>query len=112
MIIIYAIYLAIWSNYTTINIYGADMSFHKDIDVDQENNELIIRFKHFNSEDTIERLMKNPEKIIPSTMYSETRGMSIVFHAHELCDIYAKKQNIRIVNCSSYSMIDAYDRSK
>lgn len=109
-VLIYAVYLAIWSKYKNIKIYGADMSFHKDIDVDQNDNSLFMTFKHFNSEDTIEKLMKNPEKIIPTTMKEELTGCTYIFEAHEILNSYANKHNIEISNYSSYSLIDAYKR--
>jgi len=111
-VLIYAVYLAIWSKYKNIKIYGADMSFHKDIDVDQNNNALVMVFKHFDSKDTVETCMKNPERIVPFTMTEIMQLTADTFNAHELLNKFAKKHNIDIVNCSSYSLIDAYRRVK
>jgi hypothetical protein len=88
------------------------LSFHKDIDVDQNDNSLIIVFKHFNKEDTIEKLMKNPEKINPFSMTEIMDTTMQTFQAHEILEKYAKLKNINITNCSSYSLIDAYKRER
>jgi len=109
-VLIYAVYLSIWTKYKNIEIYGADLSFHKDIDVDQNDNSLIMIFKHFNKEDEIKKCMKNPERIIPFTMTEIMDTTMQTFQAHEILEKYAFSKNINIVNLSSYSLIDAYKR--
>lgn len=109
-VLIYAVYLSIWANYKNIEIYGADLSFHNDIDVDQKDNSLIMIFRHFNKEDEIKKCMKNPERIVPFTMTEIMETTTITFRAHEILNSYAKSKNITILNRSSYSLIDAYAR--
>jgi|SaaInl8_200m_RNA_FD_contig_123_20842_length_16952_multi_6_in_2_out_1_10 hypothetical protein len=111
-VLIYAVYLAIWAKYKNIKIYGADMSFHKDIDVDQKDNSLVMIFKHFNSEDTVEKCMKNPERIVPFTATEIMKTTADTFNAHELLNCYAEEKNITIINFSSYSFVDAYRRPR
>jgi len=110
-VLIYAIYLAIWAKYKKIEIYGADLSFHKDVDVDQNDNSLIHVFRHFNKEDEVHKCMKNPERIEPFTMAEFMQTTTDTFTAHEILNRYAKENNILIVNKSSYSLIDAYTRN-
>lgn len=109
-VLIYAIYLAVWSKYKNINVFGADMSFHNDVCVNQEHNALEIRFRHFNKEDSFERLMKNPEKIHPFTMAELMQTTADTFRSHELVSYFAQHNGVKILNCSSFSMIDAYQR--
>jgi len=110
-VLIYAVYLSIWAKHKRIKIFGADLSFHKDIEVNQKNNNVDIRFRHFNREDHVERLMKNPEKIHPFSMSEIMQTTADSFRAHELLNHYAIEKNVEIENCSSFSFIDAYIRN-
>lgn len=109
-VLIYAIYLAIWAKHKKIKIFGADLSFHNDVQVNQRNNHLEIKFRHFNKEEQVERLMKNPEKIEPFTMAELMQTTADTFRAHEILNIFSNYKNIEIINASSFSMIDAYKR--
>ena len=111
-VLIYAIYLSIWSGYKKISVFGADLSFHKDIEVDQENNHVQFRFRHFNSQDHVERLMKDPQKTQPFSMSELMQITADTFRAHEILQKYAKSKNIEICNGSNYSLIDAYKRNR
>ncbi len=109
-VLIYAVYLAIYARYKKIVIYGADLSFHKAIDIDQETNDAIMQFQHFYGENKYEVLKQNPQKIKKFTMYSIMDTTAKTFFAHEVLSGYAKKNSIEILNKSSYSLIDAYHR--
>ncbi len=109
-VLIYAVYLAIQARYKEIIIYGADLSFHKDIDVDPETNDLINKFEHFYGEKNYEVLKQNPQKVKKFTMYEIMDTTAKTFFAHDVLSGYAKKLGIKVLNKSSYSLIDAYDR--
>jgi hypothetical protein len=111
-VLIYSVYLAIVTKYKIIKIYGADLSFHKDIDVDQATNELYITFKHFNENNTVEVLRKNPEKVQKWKMGELLELCSDTFFAHEVIAEYAKSKKVKIFNKSDQSLIDAYPRSE
>lgn len=111
-VLIYGIYLPIVAGYKKIRFYGADLSFHNDVQVDQKNNELYIEYKHFNEKNTTELLRKNPEKIVPWKMAELMKLTSDTFYAHEIMNEYARKKGIYIENASSYSLIDAYPRAQ
>jgi hypothetical protein len=111
-VLIYGIYLAIVARYKDIKFYGADLSFHNDVKVDQQSNKLYIEYKHFHQRNTIEPLMKNPGKIEPWSMAELMKLTSDTFYAHEILNSYALKKGVVIENASSYSLIDAYPRSK
>lgn len=111
-VLIYAIYLSIWASYKEIKIFGADLSFHNDVHVNQENNHLGIVFRHFDKEeDHIERLMKNPDKVRPFRMFELMQLTADTFKAHYLLKKFAEKKQIKIINSSSFSLIDTYPRS-
>ncbi|WP_141676857.1 MULTISPECIES: hypothetical protein [unclassified Aliivibrio] len=109
-VLIYAIYISIWAKYSEIEIYGADMSFHKNVDVDQSSNELIIKFTHFNDQSHIEKFNKNPEKIEPFTMVEFLELTYKTFRAHEILESYSISKKCKIKNMSNYSLIDSYSR--
>lgn len=111
-VLIYGIYLPIVAGYKEIRFYGADLSFHNDVQVDQKNNELYIEYKHFNEKNTTELLRKNPEKIEPWKMAELMKLTSDTFYAHEVMNAYALKKGVYIENASSYSLIDAYPRAQ
>lgn len=109
-VLIYAIYLTIILKYKKIHIFGADLSFHNDVNVDQCNNDLFIKFRHFNEEDKVELLRKNPDKINKWKMGELLDLSAQTFYAHEVMYGYAESKGIEIFNCSDFSLIDAYPR--
>ena len=109
-VLITAIYLSIHTKYDEIDIYGADMSFYKDVDVDQKTNDLILRTKHFYGEEKYEVYKHNPEKTRKVAIHELMDTQACIFFAHRVLDGYAKKLKIQIVNKSSYSLIDSYER--
>ena len=110
-VIIYAMYLAIMANYKEIELFGADLSFTEDVVVNQKNNQVCIEYRHFYGESTLEPLYANPRKVKPITMESLYRTTYLTFFAHNLLSKMAKLRNIKVVNKSSYSIIDAYERN-
>ncbi|WP_286220279.1 hypothetical protein [Marinobacter apostichopi] len=111
-VLIYGIYIGIILGYEKVNVYGADLSFHKDISVDQNTNDLYITFKHFNEKDNIEVLRKNPDKVMKWRMAELLQLSADTFSAHELMSDYAKYKGVSILNKSSQSLIDAYPRNE
>lgn len=109
-VLIYGVYLAVTAKYSEIYVFGADLSFHNDVFVDQKTNDLFITFKHFNEEDKVEILTKNPDKLIKWKMSELLRISADTFCAHEVINEYAKTKNIKIYNASNQSLIDAYER--
>jgi hypothetical protein len=109
-VLIYGIYLAIIAKYSEVYVFGADLSFHHDVFVDQKTNDLFVTFKHFNEEDKVEVLTKNPDKLIKWKMSEFLHITAETFCAHEVMNEYAKAKNIKIYNASSQSLIDAYER--
>jgi hypothetical protein len=105
-VLIYAVYFSIWAKYNSIEIYGADMDFYKNIEVDQRTNLKGRTTKHFNKKnDPID-----PKNDFQFTMSEHMKLFSYAFKAHELLEDYANKKNFLILNKSSFSMIDAYKR--
>jgi hypothetical protein len=98
------------AGYKNIELYGADLSFTEDVIVDQKTNQLLIEYKHFYGESTFEPLLKNPNRIIPFTMESLYRVTYLTFYAHTFLNQMALIKGIKVINKSSYSLIDVYER--
>ncbi|MGI9946637.1 hypothetical protein [Vibrio hyugaensis] len=109
-VLIFAIYIAILCEYSHIEIVGADMSFHNDVQVDQSTNQLYMEYKHFYGENERLPLMENPEKVKPFNMTDLMRLTHLTFYSHQLLNRWAELKGISIVNYSNFSMIDAYPR--
>jgi hypothetical protein len=109
-VIIYAMYLSIIAGYKNIELYGADLSFTEDVIIDQKTNQLLIEYKHFYGESTFEPLLLNPQRIVPFTMESLYKTTYLTFYAHNLLNKMALAKGIKVINKSSYSLIDAYQR--
>jgi len=111
-VLIYAIYLGILANYEVIRVFGADLSFHNDVKVDQRTNEVYMNIRHFNEPDKIELLRKNPGKVEPYRMSELLDTSAKTFYTHEVLYKYAMSKGIKIINHSRFSLIDAYPRNK
>jgi hypothetical protein len=109
-VLIYAVYLAVWAKYDSLQIYGADLSFHNDVQVDQIDNKLYMKFRHFNAKDRIEFLRRGYKKEGNETMFNMLNGQALTFKAHELINQFSKEIDVKIYNKSSFSLIDAYSR--
>lgn len=110
-VLIYAIYLAIWAGYRRIHVHGADMSFHKDVEVDPRSNDLLIRYRYFDQPDRTEPFLKNPDRQRKWRMSEFMMETAKTFRAHEVLDWYARQRQVEIVNATPVSLIDAYRRS-
>ncbi|CAH1585095.1 conserved hypothetical protein [Vibrio owensii] len=109
-VLIYGVYVAIMSGYKDIEIFGADFSFHNDVFVDQKDNSLKIKYKHFYGESEYVPFMKNPTK---KEAFRMSEFMHITYEtclAHDRLSKLAEKRGIKIRNRSTYSMIDSYPR--
>jgi len=109
-VVIYSMYLSIMAGYQYIELYGADLSFTEDVIVDQKTNQLLIEYKHFYGESTFEPLLKNPQRNSPFTMESLYEITYLTFYAHNLLNQMALIKGVKIINKSSYSLIDSYER--
>jgi hypothetical protein len=109
-VLIYAIFIGIKAGYDFIDIYGADLSFHSDVVVDQKNNIVKIKYKHFYGDTDYVPLLKNPLKIEPFSMFELMELTTNTFFSHASMQLYAKQGYIQITNRSSYSLIDVYSR--
>lgn len=108
---ILAIYVAINSGYTDIDLYGVDHTFFDSMCVD-ENNHLCNRDKHFydNGVATLKPIIRNDNNQIWK-ISDYVFAIGVMFQAHDLVANYAEYMNVNIINCTPGSMIDSYRRN-
>lgn len=96
-----AIMCAINKDYKKIFLYGADHSWTRDLDAD-ENNRIYIKDKHFYEEDV--------KRYLPVGMYREYLYQHyLTFLSHHIMNNYAKYRGARIINKTKHSFIEDYD---
>jgi hypothetical protein len=108
-VLIPAIMNAIRIGFTNIYIIGADHSWLGEISVN-ENNEALVHQKHFYDEET-----SKPEKMEdyiyrPRRLHEILNKFYLTFLGYWEIKSYAAKKDIRIINASETSMIDAFER--
>jgi hypothetical protein len=105
-----AIYIALDSGYSLVNLYGVDHDFFVSLCVN-ENNQVCTRYKHFydnHEEDQLKPII-HPDGCA-ATMTERCKVFYALFRSHEILADYAKFLNIRIINRTKRSMIDSYER--
>ena len=108
-VLVTAIYLLILSNVPTIRIFGANMSFFKSLEVNDKTNQVGIVENHFYGKEFFE-LYKSKSSNVRTSLSDELLKWSHVFKEFEKLSGYAISKNIKIINESSNSYIDAFDR--
>jgi hypothetical protein len=105
-----AIYVALNSGYSTINLYGADHNYFDSLCVN-ENNQLCNIIKHYydnQEEDIITPLLDISGRAVKLADYLKANYE--LFRSHDILADYAKFLNVKIFNCTNGSMIDSYER--
>lgn len=108
---IMAIYIAINSGYTHIDLYGVDHTFLNSMCVD-DNNHLCNRDTHFydKGEVALKPILKDDFGHVWK-ISDFVFSIGKMFKSHDLVADYARYMNVSIVNCTPGSMIDSYTRS-
>lgn len=104
-----AVYLGIFWRYPQIVLLGADTSFHAMIHVEQDTNRLYKLDEHFYG---VEKryLYDDSRHAAPSRMSAQLRSVLIVFQWYDKLRAFADWAGVKIVNASSFSWIDAFER--
>lgn len=105
-----AIYISINIGFKEIELYGADNSWLKDLRVNT-NNDVCLIDEHFYDSSGKKTLVKwqKPDGTI-FTMREILKTLSNLFFQYESLNYYALKNNVKIVNCTQNSYIDAFDK--
>lgn len=107
-VLIPAIMEGIRLGYTKIRIYGADHSWTKTLDVDEENFVVSVQ-PHF-YEDNEEEHKRVRETYKGLRLHDVLGSMTIAFRSYWEISDYAVKKGVEIINATPGSMIDAFQR--
>lgn len=104
---------AIYRRRRKIEIYGADFSMFKEYYIDQKTNELFSSVSHFtkNTEaqnDAVNKYPGEQKKMLHTRLYQQWSG----FYQMYLLSRLARINKIKIINKSSNSFLDCFDRPK
>lgn len=106
-----ALYLGIVWRYPQIMLLGADTSFHAMTHVEQETNRLYQLDEHFYGV-TKRYMYQDPECTIPQTMSGFLPHVLRCFRWYDKLREFADWAGVKIINASSFSWIDAFERPR
>ena len=104
-----AVYIGILLKYSHIVLLGADTSFHAMIHVEQDTNRLYINDEHFYGVEKRYMFVDAGQKV-PDRMSRQLRSVATAFAWYDKLREFADWAGVRIVNASSFSWIDAFER--
>jgi hypothetical protein len=105
-----AIYVALNTGYSHINLYGVDHTYFDSLCVN-DDNQLCNRTRHFydnSQEDLLKPIMRCDDMIYKISDY--INDVSRIFRSHDILSAYAKFLHAKVLNCTKRSMIDSYER--
>jgi hypothetical protein len=96
-----------------IEIYGADFSLFKEYYVNQESNEVYNSMTHFYKNTKAQKIVaqkypNEPKKMLHTKLLQTWSS----FYQMYLLSKLGKIRNIKIINCSSNSYLDCFERQK
>jgi len=109
--LVMAAWFSLQKNITTITILGSDFDFFKGLNTDQIDNSVSFSVAHFYGNDNN---LQKPEitKDKNKPFHIRLLQVSQAFQQLHVLDRYAKLSGRRILNGSSFSLIDAFDRER
>jgi len=110
-IMIPSIFNAINLGFKMVYLWGVDHSWLKDISVDDENNALINQ-KHFYDHDSSKAVHLDKKGIGARKLHEILHKFMLAFKGYFVLRDYADKMNVRILNQTEGSFIDAFERDK
>lgn len=107
-VLITAIFQCIKIGFSKIYVWGADHNWHEDYLLGKDNI-LYTLDKHFYS-NIHEKKVQCDEDGKPIKVHEEFSTLSRAFKIYHSLEFFAKKSNCKIINLSSTTWIDAFDR--
>lgn len=102
-----AIYIAILEGYEEIELYGVDTDMFKYMFVDNDNV-LYLEDNHFYGKEKIRGKQDISNEY--SRVYEFLQTCCRMLRTYEMLKLFADYMNVRIFNCTPYSMIDSFPR--
>ncbi len=111
-VLILSLWDAIKRELPHIEIYGADFSAFKELEVNQKTNKVSSKFSHFYKNTKAESNAGTKFYYRRKKLHQSLYSVWIAFYQMYLLSIVAKKYKIKVVNCSSNSYLDIFERQK
>lgn len=108
-VLIPGIMVGIRLGYKTIGMVGADHSWLADLSVN-ENNEALLRHVHYYATDGTQPMKVEDRIDRPRKLHEIIHKFYLSFKGYWQIKAYANVKHVSIINASSTSMIDAFDR--
>ena len=108
-VLIPGIMVGIRLGYKTIGMVGADHSWLADLSVN-DNNEALLRHVHYYATDGTQPMKVEDRIDRPRKLHEIIHKFYLSFKGYWQIKSYANKKQVSIINASSVSMIDAFDR--
>lgn len=108
-VLVTSIYLGICWRYSKVWVLGADMSFHSQMRVEQDTNYLYIEDEHYYGSER-RYMYCDSRQTIRRRLSTAMQEFMIVFTWFEKLRKLADYAGVKVVNASSYSWIDAFER--
>jgi hypothetical protein len=112
-VLVGAIFLTINRKYSKVVVLGADHTWHENLRVSDENNQLILSDQHFygKRERIISEEFYDKSDTTPrSALADQFISLYKVFKTHERLAIWAADNGVLVLNASEHSNIDVYPR--
>lgn len=108
-----SLYLAITRRFREIYLFGADHSWHEEIRI-TDANELLMKQEHFYDKpgDATHIPIYDVVKKETSRMSAQFASLSKAFFSYEILRDYAQAMQVRVLNASAKSYVDAFKRVK
>jgi hypothetical protein len=108
-----SLYLAITRRFRDVYLFGADHSWHEEIRI-SDTNELLMKQEHFYDKpgDATYIPVWDVVKLETSRMSAQFASLSKAFYSYEVLRDYAQSVQVRVLNASAKSYVDAFKRVK
>ena len=106
-----ATFLAVNQRFEKVYLVGADQSWHEDIHLSEDGQRVLMRHVYFyNNAQTaqISQYGTSPEMYV--SLATQFSNFSKIFRTYELLERYAKYVGVKVLNASTKSYIDAFER--
>ena len=110
-VMIPSVFIGINLKYKNIYLWGADHSWLPQISVD-DNNVALINQKHFYDPENSKPSPFDKNGVGVRRLHEILRKFMLAFEGYFVLKEYADKNNVKILNCTPNSYIDAFDRLK
>lgn len=106
-VLVASIFIGIQKGYKNIEIYGADHNWTRNLLV-SEGNLVILKNDHFHQK---ENIVIKDESGNPKKLHKFLDQIALMFKEYHTLSLFAKYKGVKIVNRTSESFIDAFERA-